>query len=40
MIQFGLRLHDAENQPMEQMLTLIRQKGFTCVNLALSKALK
>lgn len=40
MIQFGLRLHDAEKLPMEQLLPLIRQKGFTCVHLALSKALK
>lgn len=40
MIQFGLRLHDAEKLPMEQLLPLVRQKGFTCVHLALSKALK
>lgn len=25
MIQFGLRLHDAEKLPMEQLLPLIRQ---------------
>lgn len=40
MIQFGLRLHDAEQLPMEQMLPVVRQKGFTCAHLALSKAMK
>ena len=40
MIQLGLRLHDAEKLPVEQMLPLVRKKGFTCVHLALSKAMK
>lgn len=40
MIQLGLRLHDAEKLPMEQMLPLVRKKGFTCAHLALSKAMK
>ena len=40
MIQFGLRLHDAEKLPMEQVLPLVRKKGFTCAHLALSKAMK
>ena len=40
MIQFGLRLHDAEKLPLEQVLPLVRQKGFTCAHLALSKSLK
>ncbi|MGN0707786.1 MAG: sugar phosphate isomerase/epimerase family protein [Faecalibacterium sp.] len=40
MIQFGLRLHDAEQLPMEEMLPVVRQKGFTCAHLALSKAMK
>ena len=39
MIQFGLRLHDAEKLPMEQVLPLVRQKGFTCALLVLSKAM-
>ena len=30
MIQFGLRLHDAEKLPMEQLLPLVRKRGFTC----------
>ncbi len=34
MIQFGLRLHDAEKLPIEQVLPLVRQKGFSCVHLA------
>lgn len=29
MIQFGLRLHDAEQLPMEQLLPLVKEKGFT-----------
>ena len=29
MIQFGLRLHDAEKLPLEQVLPLVRQRGFT-----------
>lgn len=40
MIQFGLRLHDAEKLPIEQVLPLVRQQGFSCVHLALSKSLK
>ena len=32
MIQFGLRLHDAEKLPVEQVLPLVRQKGFTCAH--------
>ena len=40
MIQFGLRLHDAEKLPLEQVLPLVHQRGFTCAHLALSKSLK
>lgn len=40
MIQFGLRLHDAEKLPVEQVLPLVRKKGFSCVHMALSKSLK
>lgn len=36
MIQFGLRLHDAEKLPVEQVLPLVRQKGFTCAHVALA----
>ena len=40
MIQFGLRLHDAEKLPVEQVLPLVRQKGFTCAHVALSKSFR
>lgn len=40
MIQFGLRLHDGEKVPMEQLLPLVREKGFVCGHLALSKSMK
>lgn len=40
MLQFGLRLHDAEPLPIEQLLPVVRQKGFTCAHLALSKVMK
>ena len=40
MIQLGLRLHDAEKLPMDELLPLVRLKGFTCAHLALSKLLK
>ena len=40
MIQFGLRLHDAEPLPLEQLLPLVREKGYTCAHLALSKSMK
>lgn len=39
MIQFGLRLHDGEKLPVEQLLPLVRRKGFTCVHMALSKSM-
>ena len=37
MIQYGLRLHDAEKLPLQQQLAVVRDQGFTCVHLALSK---
>ncbi len=40
MIQLGLRLHDAEKLPLEELLPLVRRKGFSCVHIALSKSLK
>ncbi len=40
MIQLGLRLHDAERVPLEQLLPLVRRKGFSCVHLALSKSMR
>ena len=40
MIQFGLQQHKTEKLPMEQLLPLVKEKGFTCAHLALSKAMK
>lgn len=40
MIQLGLRLHDAEKLPLEELLPVVRRKGFTCCHLALSKLMK
>lgn len=40
MLQLGLRIHDAERLPMEKLLGVVRAKGYTCVHLALSKAMK
>ncbi|MDO4268873.1 MAG: sugar phosphate isomerase/epimerase family protein [Eubacteriales bacterium] len=40
MLQLGLRLHDAEKLPMEELLPVVRRKGYTCTHLALSKAMK
>ena len=36
MIQIGLRLHDGEKLPLEELLPKVRQKGFTCVHMALA----
>ena len=40
MLQIGLRLHDGEKLPLEELLPLVRQKGFSCVHMALGKSLK
>lgn len=40
MIQLGLRLHDGEKLPLEELLPLVREKGFTCVHMALGKSMK
>ena len=39
MLQIGLRLHDGEALPLEQLLPLVRAKGFSCVHMALSKSM-
>jgi len=38
MLQLGIRLHDAEQKPIEQMLEAVRRQGLTCCHLALSKS--
>ncbi len=40
MLQIGLRLHDGEKLPLEELLPKVRAKGFTCVHMALSKSMK
>ena len=40
MLQLGLRLHDAEKLPLEELLPVVRKKGFTCAHVALSKLFK
>lgn len=40
MLQIGLRLHDGEKLPLEELLPKVRDQGFTCVHMALSKSLK
>ena len=32
MLQLGLRLHDAEKLPLEELLPVVRQKGYTVVS--------
>ncbi len=38
-MQIGLRLHDGEKLPLEELLPKVREKGFKCGHLALSKSL-
>ena len=40
MIQFGLRMHDGEKLPLEELLPITKQKGFNCAHLALAKSMK
>lgn len=40
MLQLGLRLHDAEKLPLEELLPVVREKGYTCAHVALSKLFK
>lgn len=37
MIQFGLRYHDSAEAPFEERLNVIKEQGFRCVHIALSK---
>ena len=38
-MQFGIRLHDAVNAPLDERLKAVREQGFECVHLALSKVI-
>ncbi len=38
-MQFGIRLHDAINAPLEERLAAVKEQGFECCHLALSKVI-
>lgn len=38
-MQFGIRLHDAVKDPLEERLKAVREQGFVCAHLALSKVI-
>lgn len=40
MLQFGIRLHDTIELPLEERLKFVRAQGFTCAHIALSKVVK
>ncbi len=39
MLQIGIRAHDMESAPIEKLVENISKKGFSCTQLALSKAI-
>lgn len=39
MIQFGIRLHDAVQVPIEERLKAVKEQGFLCAHVALSKVI-
>lgn len=38
-MQFGIRLHDAIQAPLEERLKAVHEQGFSCAHLALSKVI-
>ena len=38
-MQIGIRLHDAKDLPLEERLAVVREQGFTCGHMALSKVM-
>ncbi len=38
-MQFGIRLHDAVQVPIEERLKVVKEQGFTCAHVALSKVI-
>ncbi|MBO5145351.1 MAG: sugar phosphate isomerase/epimerase [Lachnospiraceae bacterium] len=38
-MQFGIRLHDAAQAPIEERLKMIKEQGFACAHVALSKVI-
>lgn len=39
-IQIGIRLHDTEKLPLWERLDVVKQQGFSCAHLALSKVIE
>jgi sugar phosphate isomerase/epimerase len=39
-MQIGLRAHDAEYGPLNELIPRIKEQGFSCIHLALSKSIK
>lgn len=39
-MRFGIRLHDAVQAPIEERLKNIKEQGFTCAHVALSKVIR
>lgn len=39
MLQFGIRLHDAVDVPIEERIKIVKQQGFSCAHVALSKVI-
>lgn len=39
-MQIGIRLHDGEKKPVEELLPIIKEQGFSCAHIALSKSMK
>ncbi len=39
-MQIGIRAHDVEYGPLDVLIPRIREQGFTCMHLALSKSIK
>lgn len=38
-MQFGIRLHDAVQVPLEERLPIVKEQGFKCAHVALSKVI-
>lgn len=39
-MQLGIRLHDTKEGTLEERLTIVKQQGFSCAHVALSKVIK
>lgn len=40
MLQFGIRLHDVVDVPLEERIQVAKKQGFTCAHVALSKVIQ